>query len=252
MRRLEGKVAIVSGASSGIGASIAQLFAEEGANVLVTGREEEAIKALAGQLGAKGLSASHCALDVTVKEQWTTAVEQAVDTYGKVDILVNNAGIAGEPVTWAEATITDWHQILATNLTSQYLGIQAVRPSLEKNGGGAIVNVSSIAAFIVFPNTQPGYAASKGGGHMLSKSAAVDFASKNIRVNSVHPGLVDTPMVAATKADPKLMEAVLAGIPIGRMAAPIEVARAVLFLASDEASYITGAELLVDGGMTAI
>jgi NAD(P)-dependent dehydrogenase (short-subunit alcohol dehydrogenase family) len=251
MTKLANKVAIITGAGSGMGAVEARLFAEEGACVLITDIREEPVRALAGELCAAGLRASHAVLDVTSEEQWAAAAAQAADSFGKIDILVNNAGIAGGAGGWADATIADFQTIMNVNLTSQYLGIQAVRPYLEKNGGGAIVNISSVAGFIAFPNTPPAYTASKGGSRLLSKSAAVDLAKKGIRVNSVHPGFIDTPMHDYIVDKGEMLKGALSRIPLGRMASPLEVARAVLFIASDDASYITGTELIVDGGMTA-
>lgn len=252
MAKLTGKVAIVTGAGSGMGAVEARLFAEEGASVLITDVREEPIKALAEQLQAGGFSAAFAVLDVTSEEQWTKAVEGAVDAFGKVDILVNNAGIAGPATVWKEATYADFKRIMDINVNSQYLGIQAVLPEMTKAGGGAIVNISSTAGFIAFPNTHPAYTASKGASRLLTKSAAADVAAIGIRVNSVHPGLVDTPMNDYLRNHPDALEEILKLVPMRRMADPVEIARAVLFLASDDASFITGTELLVDGGQTCI
>ena len=252
MKRLQDKVAIITGAGSGIGAAAARLFAEEGASVVITDISEKPIRALAEQLRGAGRKAIHFVLDVTSEEQWSAAVRSTRDAFGRIDILVNNAGISGKPGNWSESTLSDFQQLLAVNLTSNFLGIQAVRPLMEDRGGGAIVNVSSTSGFIAFPNTQPGYTASKGGSRLLTKSAAVDLASKNIRVNSVHPGGVDTPLNHYITKNPETLKSVNAKIPLGRMAEPLEIARAILFLASDDASYITGTELLVDGGLTAI
>ena len=252
MKRLQDKVVIITGAGGGIGAAAARLFAEEGAKVVITDVQEDDIRKRADELSAAGLAATHFTLDATSEQQWNAAVRHAVDTFGKVDILVNNAGITGNPGGWSESSLANFHQILEVNLTSQYLGIQAVLPGMEAQGGGSIVNVGSIAAYIAFPNTKPGYTASKGGVKLLTKSAAIDFAPKNIRVNSVSPGGVDTPMNRYLTENAEVLQKVNAGIPMGRMAQPEEIAHAILFLASDDASYITGTDLLVDGGLTAV
>lgn len=252
MNRLQDKVAIITGAGSGLGAADARLFAQEGAHVLVTDVREEPVRALAEELRSAGYHAEHAVHDVTAEDQWTSIAAQAATRFGRLDILINNAGIANWGVTWAEANYADFQKIMRVNLDSQYLGIQAVRPHLERNGGGAIVNISSVAGFIAFARAQPAYTASKGGSRLLTKSAALDLAPMNIRVNSVHPGLIETPMNDEIVQTKGILEAALSAIPMGRMGNPIEIARAVLFLASDEASYITGTELIIDGGMTAI
>ncbi|MEX3962811.1 SDR family NAD(P)-dependent oxidoreductase [Paraburkholderia sp. EG286B] len=252
MTRFNDKVAIISGAGTGIGASAARLFAKEGAKVVITGDKEHEIRKLAEDLSAAGLAAVHFVLDATSEEQWSAAVRYAIDTFGKINVLVNNAGITGDPGGWSESSLANFHQILEVNLTSQYLGMQAVRSAIKDQGGGSIVNVGSTAAYIAFPNTKPGYTASKGGVRQLTKSAAVEFAPDNIRVNSVHPGGVDTPMNRYLTEDAEVLKSVNAKIPMGRMAQPEEIARVILFLASDDASYITGTDLLADGGLTAV
>ena len=252
MKRLSGKTAIITGAGSGLGAADARLFAGEGASVLLTDVREEPVKVLAKELRAAGFDAEHAVHDVTSEEQWAAVATQAVESFGKIDILINNAGIANWGVTWSEANYADFQMIMRVNLDSQYLGIQAVRPHMERNGGGAIVNISSVAGFIAFAKAQPAYTASKDGSRLLTKSAALDLAGINVRVNSVHPGLIKTPMNDGIVERQDVLEGALAVIPMGRMGAPSEVARAVLFLASDEASYITGTELIIDGGLTVV
>lgn len=261
MGRFKDKVVIITGAAGGMGAVEARSFAEEGASVFLADIREEPLAEVTKAIVDAGLTASYGVLDVASEEQWAATIRQVTDAYGRINVLVNNAGIPGSAVEWKDATFAEFNRIMSVNLSSQYLGMQAVRPHMELAGGGAIVNISSIAGFIAFPSAQPAYTASKGGSRLLTKSAAIDFAKYGIRVNSVHPGLIDTvsgtdltPEKAARLAEYKeVMEAVIATkIPFGRMGNPIEVARAVLFLASDEASYITGTELIIDGGMTAI
>ena len=250
MKRLKSKVAIVTGAGSGMGAAEGRLFAEEGASVLLTDIREDGVAKLAAELSADGLNASSAVLDVTDEAQWRAAVDLAITRYGQIDVLVNNAGMAGPPGPWDDANADDFTRIMDINVRSQFLGIKAVTPHMENAGGGSIVNISSISAFVAFPNVHPAYTASKAGSHLLTKTAALEFAKRNIRINSVHPGFTETPMVTSITAVPEILAGALARIPMGRIGQPIEVARAVLFLASDEASYITGSSLVVDGGIT--
>ncbi|MDR2235338.1 MAG: SDR family oxidoreductase [Chryseobacterium sp.] len=256
MKRLENKTAIITGAGSGygIGAETARLFAEEGASVVVTGRpnSKENLENLVKELTDKGCNAACIFLDVANEEQWEEAVKFTADTYGGIDILVNNAGTPGPRGDWGVTSVSDVDAIMGTNLTSQFLGIQKVLPFMEKAGAGSVVNVGSAAGVIAFPDVNPGYAASKGASRMLSKSAGVDLAKKNIRVNSVLPGLIATPMATHYTEDPEAMKQLSNAIPAGRAGQSKEIATAILFLASDEASYITATELIVDGGLTAI
>ncbi len=257
MNRLQDKVAIVTGAGSGsgMGAAIARLFAEEGAAVVVTdlaGRQDN-MDVLVREIAGKGQRASSAALDVTSPEQWASVVAAAMERHGRIDILVNNAGTPGPcDGSWDKATAEDFHRVMDVNLNSQFYGIKAVTPHMERQGKGAIVNIASAAGIIVFPDVPPGYSASKGASRHLTKAAAVDFARRGIRVNGVYPGLIETPMATHFTRDPQMLEGLLKGIPIGRVGAPEEIAKAALFLASDDSSYIIGAELLVDGGLTII
>jgi cyclopentanol dehydrogenase len=246
------KTVIITGAASGMGAAGAQLLAKEGANVLVTDIREDGAEKVAAEIRAQGLNAEHYGLDVTKEDQWQAAVDKALATWGKINVLVNNAGLPGTPETWDQATLDGLNKLIDLNLNGQFLGIKAVLPHMEKAGGGSIVNMSSIAGMICFPNLHPGYGASKGANRLLSKTAAVDLASRGIRVNSIHPGLIHTPQSAYLFDDPEVVKAILPKIPLSRAGRPDEVANAVLFLASDESSYVTGAELVVDGGYTAI
>ena len=256
MKRLENKTAIITGAGSGygMGAVTARLFAQEGASIVITGREhsKENLEKLVEELTTMGYKAAYAFLDVSDEKQWEEVVRFTVDTFGKIDILINNAGTPGPRGDWDVTSVTDVNMIIATNLTSQFLGIQKVLPFMEKIGGGSIVNIGSAAGVIAFPDVNPGYAASKGASRMLSKSAGVDLAKKNIRVNSVLPGLIATPMATHYTEDPEAIKQLSAAIPAGRAGTSEEIATAILFLASDEASYITATELLVDGGLTAI
>jgi cyclopentanol dehydrogenase len=252
MGRMNGKTVIITGAASGMGAAGAQLLAREGANVLVTDIREDGAEKVAAEIRAQGLSADHFGLDVTKEDHWHAAVDKTLARWGAINVLVNNAGLPGTPETWDQATLEGLSKLIDLNLNGQFLGIKAVIPHMEKVGGGSIVNMSSIAGMICFPNLHPGYGASKGANRLLSKSAAVDLASRGIRVNSVHPRIIYTPQSAYLLDDPVAIKAILPKIPLSRAGKPEEVANVVLFLASDESSYVTGAELVVDGGFTAI
>ena len=247
MGRLEGKVAIITGAARGMGASHARRFMAEGAKVVLTDRSEADGKALAGELGAGALFVTH---EVTDAAQWQAVVTQAEAAFGRVDILINNAGILGPIAKTAELAEADYLHVCAVNQHSVFLGMRAVLPAMLRAGGGSIVNISSIAGMAAnygFPSLA--YVASKFAVRGMTKAAAMEYGAHNIRVNSVHPGFIQTPMmVEATNEEGG---DALALIPLGRIADPAEVTNVVLFLASDEASYVTGAEHLVDAGMLA-
>ena len=233
-----------------MGAAEAALFAREGAKVVLGDVLQAEGQAVAEQIVAAGGEALFVELDVTQECDWERAVELAVSTFGRLDILVNNAGI------WREAgvektTLDVWNEVVAVNQTGTFLGMRAAIPALRAAGGGAIVNISSVLAFIG-TGTGAAYHATKGAVHALTKTAAVELAGDGIRVNSVHPGAIDTPMAdEATHDDDETRKAVVAAHPLGRMGTADEVARGVLYLASDDASFVTGTSLLIDGGNTA-
>jgi 3alpha(or 20beta)-hydroxysteroid dehydrogenase len=241
MGRLDGKVAIITGAARGQGAAEARLFAAEGARVVVADVLDDEGKAVAAEIGD---AAVYTHLDVTDEGQWADAVALAERTFGPVTVLVNNAGILLFQAVH-KTELDDFDRILRVNVHGVFLGMKTVTPSMEKAGGGSIVNISSTAGLQGLPYLAA-YVASKWAVRGLTKSAAIDLGHKGIRVNSVHPGGIDTPMVAGTSADAPFYKR----LPVARMGSADESARAVLFLASDEASYIAGAELAVDGGAT--
>ena len=252
--RLAGKVALVTGAASGLGAETARRLAREGAAVMLSDLSIGDGEVVTAEIIASGGRAAFIAHDVTSEDDWTAAVAGTTTAFGRLDILVNNAGIVGNQLELMTHSLADWRRILAVNLDGVFLGMRAVGPVMAGQGGGSIINLSSIMGKVAMPNVTA-YAASKGGVLMLTKAAAVEWAPLGIRVNSVHPGFIDTPMVAnalhAAENGNEMRSAIMAAHPLGRLGVPREIADAVVFLASDEASFMTGAELVVDGGYTA-
>lgn len=247
--RLKEKVAIVTGGASGMGASTAQMFAREGAKVVVTDILEREGAAVADAINAAGGEAFFVRHDVADEGQWDAVVRETVARYRRLDILVNNAGISGSV---PDRTSTEYFdKLMAVNSRGTFLGIKTAVPEMQKAGGGAIVNLSSISGFVGQEFIHMGYNAAKGAIRLLTKSAAVQYAKDGIRVNSVHPGVMPPMRTSITISDPVLREKLLATVPMKRAGRPEEAAFAILFLASDEASYITGTELVVDGGFLA-
>jgi NAD(P)-dependent dehydrogenase (short-subunit alcohol dehydrogenase family) len=247
--RLEGKVALISGAARGMGAEEARIFAREGASVVIGDISEDEGKAVEAQIFEAGGQALFVRLDVTQESDWTSAVDQAVSRFGKLDILVNNAGISSRAFT-DDTGIDAWDKIMEINSKGVFLGTRAAVPMMLEAGGGSIVNISSIMGLVGSAGGHPAYNASKGAVRIFSKAMAVRHGKDNIRVNSVHPGFMP-PMASGIAYDQDQRRGNLEQTPLGREGRIEEVANAVLFLASDEASYITGAELAVDGGFTA-
>ncbi len=245
--RLSGKVALISGAARGMGESEARLFAREGAQVVLGDILEDQGRAAVENITQQGGSATFVPLDVTREQDWQRAVETAEQTYGRLDILVNNAGIV-RMAPLDETSLEAWNEVIGVNQTGVFLGMKHAVPAMRRAGGGSIVNISSIAGLIGLPNI-PAYQASKGAVRLLTKNAAVQYATDKIRVNSVHPGRIETPMTAPLA--PERREMLLRLTPLGRDGTAEEVAYGVLYLASDESSYVTGTELVIDGGYTA-
>ncbi|WP_337100646.1 SDR family NAD(P)-dependent oxidoreductase [Paenibacillus sp. YIM B09110] len=249
MGRLLGKVAIITGAAGGMGLADAQLFAKEGAKVVATDVQFELLQQGVDAINANGGDAVAVKLDVSSPEGWKQVVDLTVEKYGKIDILVNNAGIHIAK-TILEADIDDWNKVMAINTTGVFLGMKSVIPEMQKNGKGSIVNISSIAAIVGGENADgngAAYSASKGAVRSLTKHAAQSFAKDNIRVNSIHPGPIKTPIMGEF--------AKIAGdiyknaVPLPPHAGdPEDIAYGVLYLASDESKFVTGEELVIDGG----
>ncbi len=246
--RLAGKVALITGGASGMGQSEAIIFAKEGAKVVVADVLEAEGRRVADSLGGAGRFVH---LDVTSEPAWQKAIEATRKDFGKLDVLVNNAGISGtfDPDTLSTSA---WDRLMDVNAKGVFLGMKHAIPMMEQAGGGAIVNISSVSGFVGQKGIHMAYNASKGAVRLMTKSAAVQYARSGIRVNSVHPGVLPAMRSSKATADPAFREKMLAGVPMRREGRVEEVAYAVLFLASDEASYITGTELVVDGGWLAV
>jgi NAD(P)-dependent dehydrogenase (short-subunit alcohol dehydrogenase family) len=245
--RLYGKVALISGAARGMGECEARLFAREGAKVVLGDMLEEQGQKVAVEINQQGGAATFVRLDVTVENDWQRVVGIAERTYGKLDVLVNNAGIV-RMAPLDETTLEAWNEVINVNQTGVFFGMKQGIPAMRRAGGGSIINISSVAGLIGLPNI-PAYQASKGAVRLLTKHAAIQYAKDKIRVNSIHPGRIETPMTA--NLNPERRQMVLNLTPMGRDGKPEEVAYGVLYLASDESSFVTGAELVIDGGYTA-
>jgi NAD(P)-dependent dehydrogenase (short-subunit alcohol dehydrogenase family) len=249
--RLANKVAIVSGAASGMGAATARRFGKEGAKVVIADQLEGEGKIVAGEIANAGGAAVFMPLNVTDEEGWNKVVADTVAHFGRLDILVNNAGISGSAVNDLLETGI-WERVMAVNSTGVFLGTAAAVRQMQKNGGGSIVNLSSISGVVGQTMVHMAYNASKGAVRTMTKATAVQFGKDKIRCNSIHPGLMPPMRTSGATADPTVRAKMLRAVPLGRSGEVDEVANAVLFLASDEASYITGAELYVDGGYLAM
>jgi len=249
MGQLSGKTAIVTGAASGMGREEAILFALEGAEVVATDINEAGVKAVVDEIVKQGGKAIALAHDVSSEDDWRRVVDTCLKTYGKIDVLVNNAGVSSE-TTVLDATVDQWNKVMAINVTSVFLGMKHVIPHMQAAGGGSIINISSIAGLTGCCGAGP-YTASKGAVRMLTKAAAVDYGKDKIRVNSIHPGYIETPMSSKFIQHEPTFQYFMSMTPLARVGQPSEVAKAALFLASDASSYVTGVELAVDGGVTA-
>jgi len=250
MARLAQKVALISGGARGQGAAEAKLFTQEGARVVFGDILDEEGKRVEAEIRARGGDATYVHLNVTREQDWQQAVQLAESQYGKLDILVNNAGIALRG-SIEETSEDDWDRLMAINMKGVFLGTKYAIPAMQRAGGGSIINISSGAGIAPAPGTSAAYAASKGGVRLFTKATAVQHARDHIRCNSVHPGPIDTPMVRDPQTDPARLQTLIARVPLGRLGTAEEIAYGVLYLASDESSFVTGSELVIDGGRTA-
>ena len=248
--RLAGKGALVSGAARGIGAAIARLFAAEGAKVLIGDILEAEGRQVAADIVAAGGTACFVCLDVTREADWQQAIALAVTRFGALHILVNNAG-TGTSGKVEEVALEEWNRVMDVNATGVFLGTKTALPALRQVGQSSIINISSQLGLVGVDNSSPQYQASKGAVRLLTKATAIQYAAAGIRANSVHPGPIATPRTAERRADPQHYAVTVSRVPLGRYGQPEDVAYGVLYLASDEALYVTGAELVIDGGWTA-
>ncbi|MBU8918612.1 glucose 1-dehydrogenase [Bacillus sp. FJAT-29953] len=248
MGRLAGKVAIITGAAFGMGASEAILFAKEGAKVVATDIKEDALTEVINKIKADGGDAIGLKHNVASEEEWKHVIEETINHYGKIDILVNNAGIA-TPKTIATMGMDEWDKVMDVNLSGCVLGMKYVIPEMKNAGGGSLINISSIGGIVGMAGTSP-YTAAKGALRSLTKAAAVEFSKDKIRVNSVHPGIIETPMTKESFNEALQYYQTFTQLPY--FGKPEDVAYGVLYLASDEARFVTGSELVIDGGWTAL
>ncbi|GAA1704463.1 SDR family NAD(P)-dependent oxidoreductase [Microcella alkalica] len=245
MNRLENRTALVTGAASGIGRATALRLASEGARVVVADLQDDKAAAVVAEIEAAGGTAVALNLNVTDEASWAAGIRATVERFGGLDFLVNNAGI-GDTVPLEQSTTDEYLKVVAVTQNSVYFGLKAAAEALKASGHGAVVNVSSMFGIVGGFGTSPAYAAAKGAVRTLTKSVALGWATEGVRVNSIHPGFVDTPILGET--DRSMLAQTT---PMGRIAQPEELAAAIAFLVSDDASFMTGSELVVDGGYTA-
>ena len=250
MGRLDGKVVLISGGARGQGATEARMMAGEGAKVVfgdildAQGRQVEA------EIRAAGGTAAYVHLNVTSEADWRAAVDTAEKTYGKLNVLVNNAGILIR-ASIEETTEDDWDRIMAVNVKGVFLGTKHAIPAMRRAGGGSIINISSVAGLVGSPGETAAYSATKGSVRLFTKATAVQHAKDNIRCNSIHPGPIETDMIKDMLASPQAWQQRLRRLPMQRAGKPEDIAYGVIYLASDESSFVTGTELVIDGGTTA-
>jgi NAD(P)-dependent dehydrogenase (short-subunit alcohol dehydrogenase family) len=255
MERLSGRVALVTGAASGIGRAIARRLGDEGAIVMVTDINDSGGQLVADELASGTTKAAYRHLDVASEAEWASVIHQTVSEFGGLDILVNNAGVVPEPVALEDTTLAEWERTIAILQTGVFLGMKCAAPALRRSAHASVINISSVFGASGGLGITPSYHAAKGAIRIMTKSAALHWATEGIRANSVHPGFIDTPMLHPDDAPPELLaalpEIILGLTPMGRLGRPEEVAAGVAFLASDDAGFVTGSELYIDGGYMA-
>jgi NAD(P)-dependent dehydrogenase (short-subunit alcohol dehydrogenase family) len=252
MGRLDGKVALISGGGRGQGAAEARKFTTEGAKVVFGDIRDDEGRAVEAEIKAAGGEARYVHLDVTQEADWQSAVAEAVNCYGGLHILVNNAGIVIPRVAIENRTVEEWDLVQAVNLKGVFLGTKHSIPAMRAAGGGSIINISSVAGYGQSTTQEPAYAASKGAVRIFSKVTATQHAKDKIRCNTIFPGPVDTEMIHAAMSDPKVLAERLLRVPLGRLGRIEEIIAAVMFLASDDSAYMTGGEMVIDGGATSM
>ena len=244
MARFDGRVALITGGASGIGKATAKRIAGEGGSVVIADLQDETGRSVVDEIQASGGKASYVHLNVTDEEGWAKAVAATLEAFGRLDVLVNNAGI-GDTEPLEVTSVDTWNKVVAVTQTSVFLGMKAAAEALKSSGHGSVVNISSMYG-IVGSGVSPAYHAAKGAVRLLTKTTALGWAKEGVRVNSVHPGYIDTPILGDTDRD-----MLVGATPMGRLGQPEEIAAVIAFLASDEASFATGAEFVIDGGYTA-
>ncbi|WP_246943979.1 SDR family NAD(P)-dependent oxidoreductase [Bacillus pinisoli] len=245
--RLKGKVSVVTGAASGIGRATALVFGREGAKIVLSDVDEKKGAETLEEIKKLGYEAIFVRTDVSKEDEVKLLVQESAEAFGGIDILFNNAGVGNSNVRLADLSVEEWDRVVDINLKGVFLGMKYVIPEMMKRGGGSIINTSSLLGFKGKKYLAP-YNASKGGVILLTQNAAVEYGTKGIRVNAVAPGVIDTPIVDQWREDDRIWKAVTTSNALGRVGTPDEIANTVLFLASDESSYITGTSILVDGG----
>jgi NAD(P)-dependent dehydrogenase (short-subunit alcohol dehydrogenase family) len=248
--RLQGKIALISGGARGMGAVEARLFAKEGAKVTIGDVLEDEGRKLEAEINTTGGEGLFVRLDVTQEADWQKAVEVTVNRFGRLDVLVNNAGVSGRGRV-EDTAVEEWDRVMDVNAKGVFLGTKVAIPAMRKGGGGSIINISSQLGLVGTDHSSPQYQASKGAVRLLTKATAIQYAKEGIRANSVHPGPIVTPMTEAARADPERYQLMLSRVPLGCYGQPEDVAYGVLYLASDESRWVTGSELVIDGGWTA-